>query len=283
MKCKYLHSTKGRVWYHFFFIRYQKQNKQENKTYCNIKQCSFQTEIFEDEKDEVLTAEYLSEIPCPDEKVEPSFFNDDDPTPDADCRKELRLRGWDKYVPEPIKIKIDIKPKNKTDNSPRKFKNPIFNNTLWTGNPKLANDIYLTPTHIYDKRSPNSDELCEYITEDEKGVLLKCKYLDSEDEVDWYHFLFIRYKWEDTQKNITQCNVEQCIFYPRPFPGEPDGKVFSNAFSSDIPCLDEKTKVYTIRNNPTPTPDCREELHLRGWDKYIPKPKKSDFPSFSDF
>jgi len=158
--------------------------------------------------------------------------------------------------------------------TPKRFKNPIFNNILWTENKNRANDTRLTPTYIYDLQEPEYDEVCEYITEDDKGVFLKCQ--DAHPEVFGpgiepsvtYDMYYIRDQSFD-RKGRPTCMVWYCSFLEREGYVDFKYRASSALLSSDIPCPDEKDH-YQGRYPPS-DPDCLEELLQRGWETYLPR------------
>jgi len=153
--------------------------------------------------------------------------------------------------------------------TPKRFRNPIFNNILWTENKNMAHDTRLTPTHIYDLQFSEFDDVCEYITEDVKGVLLKCHGVGSlfENSV-FYEMYFIRDQYFD-RKGRSTCMVWKCSFSEKGGVVDFDYGISSALLSSDIPCPDEKDH-YQGRYTP-PDPDCLEELLQRGWETYLPR------------
>lgn len=60
-----------------------------------------------------------------------------------------------------------------SEEAPKKFKNPIFNNIIYSENYNISHDSKVTPTYIKDLTT-GYDEECSYITEDDKAIFLKC-------------------------------------------------------------------------------------------------------------
>lgn len=68
-------------------------------------------------------------------------------------------------------ITMPVRAENET--VPKKFKNPIFNNIIYSENYNISHDSKVTPTYIKDLTT-GYDEGCSYITEDDKAIFLKC-------------------------------------------------------------------------------------------------------------
>ncbi len=154
--------------------------------------------------------------------------------------------------------------------TPKRFKNPIFNNILWTENKNMAHDTRLTPTHIYDLFFSEYDEDCKYITQDDKAVLLRCQGSDPEySNVIFYHMFFIRGYYSSILEKRSRCQVWQCSFAEHEGYVDFDYRASSALLSSDVPCPDEKDH-YQGRYPPA-DPDCLEELLQRGWETYLPR------------
>ena len=158
--------------------------------------------------------------------------------------------------------------------APEKFQNPIFNNKLYSGGKKVfSHDILITPTYITDYDDNDSDAKCEYITEDEKGILLKCNYFKLLGSIDYivYEMFYARYKTDWTSVDGTkQCNVWNCSYEVKEGKIEAQGANAPSALESEIyNCAEEKDSFHDF---PTggPKMNCLDELKLRGWDKYIP-------------
>ncbi len=171
----------------------------------------------------------------------------------------------------------------------KEFKNPIFNDILWGVAPHAALDMHVTPTHIdythsnlfgpqnipYEEKFFRGKE-CKYITEDDKGVLLKCvtvaptwkKIRGNKIE---YEFIFIRYRRVYSAPQSNNCRVWNCTF------SVDEGKVQlwgqerkhepSPLYSKIYKCDDEELDSF---ESPKEPPECYDELIKRGWDKYIP-------------
>ena len=181
--------------------------------------------------------------------------------------------------------------------APKEFKNPIFNDILWASNWVSARDMRVTPNYIDTSRSdllgprdiPYEEKFfrsheCEYITEDDKGVLLKCETVEplwrqgGGDYIS-YEFIFIRYRRVYSAPQSNNCRVWNCTF------SVDEGKVQlwgqerkhepSPLYSKIYKCDDEELDSF---ESPKEPPECYDELIKRGWDKYIP----GELPDFAD-
>lgn len=158
--------------------------------------------------------------------------------------------------------------------APEKFQNPIFNNKLYSAGKKVfSHDILITPTYITDYDNEDSDAKCEYITEDERGILLKCNYFKLLGGVDYitYEMFYARYyrDFKDIGEDKT-CDVWNCSFGVKEGKIEELGANAPSALYSKIDnCTGEKDSFHDF---PTggPKMNCLDELKARGWDKYIP-------------
>ncbi len=173
--------------------------------------------------------------------------------------------------------------------APKEFKNPIFNDILWAYNWNDARDMRITPSYIdtshsdllgprdipYEEKFSRSHE-CEYITEDDKGLLLKCKkmfplWIKNEGSHIYYEFVFIRYRDFYIPWQKEYCFVWECSF------SVDEGKIQlwgqerkhrpGSLYSKIYKCDDEE--IDSIKD-PKEPPECYDELIKRGWDKYIP-------------
>ena len=154
--------------------------------------------------------------------------------------------------------------------APDKFKNPIFNNTIYSENYKSSHDSEVTPTYIKDVRCkvkggiycnhPGADERCEYITEDDKAILLKCQYV-SISNLSHYVMLVAKYKMVFSPSR-TACFVWRCSF--------DTGNGFIDNYNSalmrsEYPNCDDEEEYDHYKHDVR----CSEELKARGWDKYL--------------
>ena len=156
--------------------------------------------------------------------------------------------------------------------TPEKFQNPIFNDMLYGGgNKNFSHDLRVTPTSITDYDDGQTNGICEYITEDKNGFLLKCEYPDFIKGYVVYEMFYARYQvdWTDIDKE-KWCKVWQCSFQVK------DGKIEAHGENAPSPhyskiyhCAGEKDSFHDF---PTggPKMNCLDELKLRGWEKYIP-------------
>ena len=150
----------------------------------------------------------------------------------------------------------------------KKFKNPIFNNIIYSENYKISHDSKVTPTYIKDLTT-GYDEECSYITGDDKAIFLKCHSAEKgRFQAITYVMYFAKYKtvFEDT--NNQTCWVWSCDFYiingyiTNYFPAAMSTKVADCDDEDEYPKYDSNGKVSYI--------SCLSELKARGWDKYIP-------------
>lgn len=147
--------------------------------------------------------------------------------------------------------------------APDKFRNPIFNDTLWTSNMNLAHNMKVTPTYIDELDYPYYST-CEYLTEDDKGILLKCHPSYMRDGYTNYNMLYVRYKYNKT------CSVWLCLFEIDEGEVKAMGMGTPSALSSNVfNCEDEEKEPLSIE--PLEPMNCMEELKARGWEKYIQK------------
>ena len=159
------------------------------------------------------------------------------------------------------------------EEAPEEFKNPIFNNILWSGNYNLTNHMRLTPSFSYDLENPRGDHKCTYVAESDKAVLVK-HYGEgfAKDRVT-YELYFLREKYYLSREKRYRCIVWQCLIYIRNGVFNPKYDISENIYSSDLPCPDEKEEEYLAYLKPDP--DCLEELRRLGWDKYIKAEEKT--------
>lgn len=173
--------------------------------------------------------------------------------------------------------------------APKEFKNPIFNDILWASSWVSARDMRITPSYIDTSRSdllgsrkiPYEEKFfrsheCEYITEDDKGILLKCETVEplwrveNGDNIS-YEFIFVRYRRVYSAPQSNNCRVWNCSFDIE------NGKIQlwgqerkhepSPLYSKIYKCDDEELDSF---ESPKEPPECYDELIKRGWDKYIP-------------
>ena len=152
---------------------------------------------------------------------------------------------------------------------PEKFQNPIFNDILYSGgNKSFSHDIKVTPTGIKDYDNEYGDATCEYIVEDEKGFLLKCKNVYNKHTL--YEMYYARYQSDFTNVGGSKkCSVWNCTF------DIVDGKIDARGTNAPTSygskvynCAGEKDKWKDFSKGPYM--NCMDELKERGWDKYIP-------------
>ena len=155
---------------------------------------------------------------------------------------------------------------------PEKFQNPIFNDVLYSGgNKTFSHDILITPTSITDYDNSQTNGICEYITEDENGFLLKCEYPDFIKGYVVYEMVYARYQTDFRMTGGSlYCDVWMCSFEVE------NGQIQAlgvnapeNHHSKIYHCAGEKDSFHDF---PTggPKMNCLDELKLRGWEKYIP-------------
>ena len=155
---------------------------------------------------------------------------------------------------------------------PEKFKNPIFNNILWSENYNLTNHMRLTPNYTYDLENPRGNYKTTYIAESDKAVLVKYYGEGFAKNNVSYELYFIHEKYYLSREKRYRCNVWQCIFDIKNGVFNPKYDISQNIYSSDLPCPDEEER-YT-ENTEAPRIDCLEELRRLGWDKYITSEEK---------
>ena len=173
--------------------------------------------------------------------------------------------------------------------APKEFKNPIFNDILWGVAPHAALDMYVTPTYIdythsnlfgpqnisYEEKFFRGKE-CKYITEDDKGVLLKCETVAPTwkkirgNKIE-YEFIFIRYRRVYSAPQNNNCRVWNCSFSVKNGKirlwGQEEKDEPSPLYSKIYKCDDEELDSF---ESPKEPPECYDELIKRGWNKYIP-------------
>ena len=161
-----------------------------------------------------------------------------------------------------ILLVIAMPVRAESEEAPKKFKNPIFNNIIYSSNYKTSRDSRITPTYIKDLMT-GFDEECSYITEDDKAIFLKCHQTDKElSKTIYYEMYFARYKTVFEHIKEQSCNVWWCSF-------DIENGYITNyymaAMSTKVAdCNDEEE--YTMYTEIS----CLSELKARGWDKYIP-------------
>ena len=73
-----------------------------------------------------------------------------------------------------ILLAIAMPVRAESEEAPKKFKNPIFNNIIYSENYNISHDSKVTPTYIKDLTT-GYDEECSYITEVVfKQSVMKC-------------------------------------------------------------------------------------------------------------
>jgi len=149
--------------------------------------------------------------------------------------------------------------------TPKLFQNPMFNEVLYgRGNKNSSHDMRITPTSLTDYVSPEANADCEYITEDAKGVLLKCKEKWIEEE---YLLIFSRYKAVYNHGEDKWCDVWICSFVVREGKISEGSTYLSTVSSKVFNCANEKDSFRDFKNGPKI--NCFDEIRARGWDKYI--------------
>ena len=158
-----------------------------------------------------------------------------------------------------------------SEEAPKKFKNPIFNDIIYSENYNASHHSKVTPTYIKDLMA-GYDEECSYITEDDKAIFLKCHHIDKElSKITFYEMYFAKYKtvFEDTNNQI--CWVWSCSFTMRNGVIETSVLDHAAAMSSKVAdCNDEDEYPKYDSNGKVSYVSCLSELKARGWDKYIP-------------
>ena len=158
--------------------------------------------------------------------------------------------------------------------APDKFKNPIFNDILYSGgNKTFSQDIRVTPTSIKNYDNEVGDAICTYLVEDDKGFLLKCDNtkLLKNGVIETYEMFYARYQTDFTDVGgRKECNVWNCSFEIK------DGKIVPYGANRPVPnysrvyiCEDEKD-YYNDFGGDKPKMNCMDELKARGFEKYIP-------------
>ena len=157
-----------------------------------------------------------------------------------------------------------------SEGAPKKFKNPIFNDIIYSNNYKFSRDSRITPTYIKDLTT-GYDEECSYITEDGKAIFLKCHHKDKElSKITYYEMFFARYKeMYKYPKEHKICRVWRCSFKIK------NGVIatmnHAAPMSSKVAnCDDEDEYNWLDSNGNNFYISCLSELKARGWDKYIP-------------
>ena len=153
--------------------------------------------------------------------------------------------------------------------APEKFQNPIFNDILYSaGNKSMAHDIRVTPMSITDYDNKYGNKICKYVAEDEKAILLKCRYIrDDKKEYDMYEMFYVRFR-SDFRRigDRIYCHVWRCRFFWLEKEKKWEGYDFKTTLhlSKVDNCTDEKDYQPSY-----PDMNCLEEFKARGWDKYI--------------
>ena len=161
-----------------------------------------------------------------------------------------------------ILLAIAMPVRAESEEAPEKFKNPIFNDIIYSNNYKFARDSRITPTYIKDLMT-GFDEECSYITEDDKAIFLKCHQIDKElSKTTSYEMYFAKYKTVFEYSKEQSCNVWWCSF-------DIEYGYITNYYIATMStkvanCDDEEE--YTMYTEIS----CLSELKARGWDKYIP-------------
>ena len=168
-----------------------------------------------------------------------------------------------------LAIAMPVRAENET--VPTKFKNPIFNDIIYSENYNISHDSKVTPTYIKDLTT-GYDEECSYITEDDKAIFLKCHSAEKgRFQAISYEMYFAKYKtvFEDTNNQI--CWVWSCSFTMRNGVIETSVLDHAAAMSSKVAdCNDEDEYPKYDSNGKVSYVSCLSELKARGWDKYIP-------------
>lgn len=165
------------------------------------------------------------------------------------------------YQNPPLEV---IKPVAEFDKAPLKFKNPSFNEDM------LRNNDYkyfyrITPTGITNLSHALYNSECEFITEDDEALFLKCRY-----DNDTYYQMMIsidRYYFHYWGK----CPVLGCSYIVDrgsiDIYGKQDtGQIFwSNNTNCEMGKIDQSKRF-----------NCMDLLKERGWDKYIPATMPQD-------
>ena len=170
--------------------------------------------------------------------------------------------------------------------TPKSFKNPIFNDTLWLTDDRYSGDVRITPTYINDIDSSDDDEICRYIVEDDKAVLLECgyykdtKYYQQDFSRKSYKLFIAKNKYYfDSCKLPYWCYQTYCMVYWCSFfiengylstwsPGSTSLNSLVDNCQNEFnlleqhPLYKQSTVGYAL--------DCVQALKSRGWDKYIP-------------
>ena len=163
-----------------------------------------------------------------------------------------------------ILLVIAMPVRAESEEAPKKFKNPIFNNIIYSENYNISHDSKVTPTYIKDLTT-GYDEECSYITEDDKAIFLKCHSAEKgRFQAISYEMYFARYK--EIYKHPKEqkiCRVWWCSFKIK------NGVIatmnHAAPMSSKVANCDDEEE-YTIYTKFS----CLSELKARGWDKYIP-------------
>lgn len=149
-----------------------------------------------------------------------------------------------------------IKPVVEFDETPLKFRNPLFNEDMRRDN-EYKYYYRVTPTGITDLSHGLYNSECEFITEDDEALFLKCRYGN-----DTYYQMMIsvnRYYYYSHQCMILGCSYIADRGFIRIFGKRYSGQTFwSNSTNCDRG-IDYKRNF-----------DCMHLLKERGWDKYIP-------------
>ena len=168
-----------------------------------------------------------------------------------------------------ILLVIAMPVRAESEEAPKKFKNPIFNNIIYTDNYKFARDSRITPTYIKDLMT-GFDEECSYITEDDKAIFLKCHQTDKElSKITSYEMYFAKYKTVFEYSKEQSCNVWWCSFDIEY--GVIASMHHAAGMSTKVAnCDDEEEYKSFDSNGKVSYVSCLSELKARGWDKYIP-------------
>ena len=161
-----------------------------------------------------------------------------------------------------ILLVIAMPVRAESEEAPEKFKNPIFNNIIYSENYKISHDSKVTPTYIEDLMT-GYDEECSYITEDDKAIFLKCHSAEKgRFEAITYEMYFAKYKTVFDATNKQTCWVWSCNFH---IVNGFISNYFPAAMSSKVANCDDEEEYTTYTEF-----SCLDELKARGWDKYIP-------------
>lgn len=163
-----------------------------------------------------------------------------------------------KYLPFCVALLLSLNVQ--AQESPKQFKNPMFNQTILADSVRYIKyiEMKLTPTFWGDVRLRTHDNDCSLVTEDEKAALLRCHPVSSINKDLIIYYLFTsKYKFED------MCRVWECTYWefwdnaPKALP-----------YYSKVQDCEGEESYDTPYNYPFVS--CYEEITSRGWEKYLP-------------